>query len=86
MKDSSNTANKGFRKAWGMLPADKQPEIRTQIQTTCGWSTKTDTTFSLKLNGHLKLNPLEYEAIRKILAGWNIDIETGEYIKPLAEV
>nr|WP_321356919.1 hypothetical protein [uncultured Draconibacterium sp.] len=83
MADSNNTTNGGFRKAWGMLPADEQPKIREKIKETCGWAS--NTTFSQRLNGHSEFRPLEVEALKAIFAAWNIDFEKAEYIKQLAQ-
>ena len=78
MSSTNNTNLRGFRKAWGMLPADEQPRIKEKIKQTCGWSS--DTTFSTRMMGHSELRPLELQAIKAIFAAWNINVETGKYI------
>lgn len=78
MESSNNTANRGFQKAYNMLPAGEQSKIRAKIMDTCDWNA--DSTFYAKLNGSTPLRKLEREALKAIFQVWNIDL-SGNYIK-----
>lgn len=79
MESSNNTTNRGFLKAYNMLPAGEQARIRNKIMDTCDWGA--DSTFYAKLKGDTPLRKLERTALEAIFKAWNIDVWTGNYIK-----
>ncbi len=75
MEKVNNTTNKGFKKAYNLLPAGEQTKVRKKIQETCGWTTST---FYLRLKGETSLRPLERIALESIFNAWDIDVWTGK--------
>lgn len=74
---------KPFKKAWGMLPANNQSEVRESIMQLCGWKSKV--TFYAAMNGKSILAPCQQMVISEIFAGFNIDAFAASYINPEKE-
>lgn len=81
MRVKNNTIIRGFSEAWDLLPGGKQKEVREEIQQKCGWRSRM--TFYNKRNGSFTVTYPELVVIKGIFEAYNIDIETGEYIKQL---
>lgn len=81
MQQSNNTTNEGFLKAYSMLPACEQTNFRDSIMAKCGWSKRS---FYMKVKGESQVTELEKEYLQGVFAEWNIDFETGNYIKTIA--
>lgn len=81
MRTKSNTTISGFSKAWDLIPGGKQFEVREDIQLKCGWSSRQ--TFYNKMCGRNAITNPELVVLKSIFEPYNIDVETGEYIKQL---
>jgi hypothetical protein len=81
MEVKNNTTNVGFSKAWDLIPIGKQLEVRLEIQEKCEW--KSHQTFYNKRNGKFPVSYPETIVLKGIFERFNIDVETGEYIKQL---
>ncbi len=81
MEVKNNTTNVGFSKAWDLVPGGKQFDVRVEIMEKCEWSSRQ--TFYNKLGGKFPITYPELLVLKSILAPYNIDPETGEYIKPI---
>ena len=81
MNKENNTTNVGFQKAWDLVPGGKQKETREKIMEMCEW--KSRVTFYNKINGKAEATYPEMVVMKGIFEDFNIDMETGEYIKQL---
>lgn len=81
MEVKNNTTKVGFSKAWDLVPGGKQQEVREEIQQKCEWSSRQ--TFYNKLSGKFPITYPELMVLKSILEPFNIDPETGAYIKQL---
>lgn len=78
MKSNSEIRGKNLWRAYNLLPAGKQKEVREQIMDELGVSALS--TFYSKMKGK-HVSPAEFEAIEQLLAVHNIDAVTGDYIR-----
>ncbi|HCY40395.1 MAG TPA: hypothetical protein DHV48_03440 [Prolixibacteraceae bacterium] len=81
MEVKNNTTKGGFSKAWDLVPGGKQFDVRVEIMEKCDWSSRQ--TFYNKLSGRYPVTNPELMVLKNILEPYNIDPETGEYIKQL---
>ena len=69
---------RNFIKAYGMVPAMYQTQLREAIIEECDWSGLS--IFHHKRKGKSKIFHLEIPVIEKHFAKYNIDAWTGEYL------
>lgn len=81
MDRGNNTTNGGFSKAWDLVPGGQQTNVRIEIMQKCGW--KSRQTFYSKLNGASEISNPELIVLKSIFEPFNINVETGRYIKEL---
>lgn len=82
MKIKQKTQLEGFAKAYDLLPAGVQSNVRDKIKDTCDWQAESKEcgTFHNKRKGASPINKLEAKALKTIFAKYNIDVATGEYL------
>lgn len=66
-----------FKKAYGMLPADKQVEFREKVCNIADWSSQS---FYNKKNGKTPIKKLETHVVISIFYEYGIDPNTNKYV------
>jgi hypothetical protein len=79
MKSKNNTLNRGFLKAYDLLPAGIQSDVRNQIQKSCDWNA--DSTFYAKVKGTTPIKSPEWRVLEEIFQAHGIDVHSGKSLK-----
>ena len=79
MSIENNTLFGGFRKAFDLLPAGIQTDVKRHIKLTCEWNS--DSTFYAKVRGSRPIKNPEWRVLEEIFASHGIDVHTGQHFK-----